>query len=67
MGRIKTTLIKRTSRQLMDSSSEDFHKTFEENKKVLGSTLPSKRMRNQVAGYIARLKKNQKKIIDDEN
>ena len=65
MGRIKTTLIKRTSKQLLENNSEDFHKTFEENKKTLGKTLPSKRVRNQIAGYIARLKKNDKKILED--
>lgn len=66
MGRIKSTLIKRTSRQLIQNSEESFEKTFGENKKVLGKTLPSKKMRNKIAGYIARIKKNTKKIIDDE-
>ena len=65
MGRIKSTLIKRSSRQLIEKSDESFGKTFEENKKALGSTLPSKRMRNRIAGYIARIKKNRKTIIDD--
>jgi|TARA_B100001971_G_C18225252_1_gene559963 small subunit ribosomal protein S17e len=66
MGRIKSTLIKRTSRQLIENSDESFGKTFEENKKSLGNTLPSKRMKNRIAGYITRLKRNQKKVIDDE-
>ena len=66
MGRIKSTLIKRTSRQLIKNSDESFGKTFEENKKSLGNILPSKRMRNGIAGYITRLKRNQKKIIDDD-
>jgi len=65
MGRIKSTLIKRTSRQLIEKSDESFGKTFEENKKALGSTLPSKRTRNRIAGYVARIKKNRKTIIDD--
>ncbi len=65
MGRIKPTLVKRTSRQLLEQSGESFGKTFEENKKALGSTLPSKKMRNKIAGYIARLKCNAKTIIDD--
>ena len=66
MGRIKPTLIKRTSRQLIENSSESFGKTFEENKKALGSTLPSKKVRNKIAGYIARIKRNTKTIIDDK-
>jgi len=65
MGRIKPTLVKRTSRQLIESSTESFGKTFEENKKALGSILPSKKMRNKIAGYIARLKRNTKTIIDN--
>jgi len=65
MGRIKSTLIKRSSRQLIEKSDESFGKTFEENKKALGSILPSKRTRNRIAGYIARIKKNRKTIIDD--
>lgn len=67
MGRIKSTLIKRTSRQLIENSPDSFGKTFEENKKPLGNTLPSKKMRNMVAGYISRLKKNQKSIISDND
>ncbi len=67
MGRIKSTLIKRTSRQLIENSDESFGKTFEENKKTLGNTLPSKKMRNKIAGYIARVKKNRKTIIQEAN
>ena len=65
MGRIKPTLVKRTSRQLIEKSSDSFGKTFEENKKALGNTLPSKKMRNKIAGYIARIKQNTKTIIDN--
>ena len=67
MGRIKSTLIKRTSRQLIESSGESFGKTFEENKKAIGETMPSKKMRNKIAGYITRINKNTKNIIDDKN
>jgi len=66
MGRIKSTLIKRTSRQLIENSPESFGKTFNENKKALGNTMPSKKVKNKIAGYIARLKKNQKSIIEDK-
>lgn len=59
MGRIKSTLVKRTSRKLM-AGNDSFTSDFEEVKKVLGNnTMPSKRIRNMVAGYIARLKKMQ--------
>ncbi len=66
MGRIKQKLIKRTSRELIESSGDSFGKTFEENKRALGSTLQSKKMRNKIAGYIARLKRNTKIIINDD-
>lgn len=66
MGRIKPTLVKRTSRKLIASSNESFGKTFEENKKAMGNILPSKKMRNKIAGYIARIKRNTKTTIDNK-
>jgi small subunit ribosomal protein S17e len=65
MGRIKPKLIKRTSRQLVENSEESFTKDFEHNKKAIGKSLPSKKTRNKIAGYLARIKKNTKTIIDD--
>jgi small subunit ribosomal protein S17e len=66
MGRIKTKLSKRTSRELIAKSPESFGKEFEGNKKALGSTMPSKRLRNIIAGYVTRLKKAEKKLIQTE-
>ena len=60
MGRIKSALIKRTSEKLVEQEDEKFNGTFDKNKKILGATMPSKRMRNKIAGYITRLKRNQK-------
>ena len=34
----------------------------EDNKNILGKTMPSKRIRNKIAGYIARLKKNKENV-----
>ena len=68
MGRIKSTLVKRTARQLLEVTPESFDETFERSKKSLGRALPSKKVRNKIAGYIARLKKrSQKKIITSDN
>jgi ribosomal protein S17E len=53
MGRIKSTLAKRTSEKVMKEL--DFTENFDENKKILDKTMPSKRMRNIIAGYITRL------------
>lgn len=55
MGRIKTTVIKRSAERLIASDVE-FTTDFEKNKKIIEGVMPSKRMRNMVAGYITRLK-----------
>jgi len=55
MGRIKSALIKRTARTL--EKEDYFSEDFERNKKILGSTMPSKSVRNKIAGYIGRLRK----------
>jgi len=60
MGKIKTKLIKKTSKNLMKEGIE-FTKDFEKNKKILGNTMPSKKIRNQIAGYLVRLKKIEEK------
>jgi len=65
MGRIKTTLVKRTAEKLLEKEPAMFTEHFEDNKKILGSTMPSKRIRNKIAGYIGRLKKNNRKIINE--
>ena len=59
MGRIKSTMIKRTSRQLI-LGDHSFNEDFDHNKKLLGDTMPSKTQRNKIAGYIARLMRMQK-------
>ena len=63
MGRKKSTLVKRTAHQLIKEEKEIFDSEFDHNKKLLGSTMPSKKMRNKIAGYIARLVK-QKQIAE---
>lgn len=59
MGKIKTKLIKRTGNSLMLSDIA-FDEHFDKNKKPLGKEMPSKKIRNQVAGYIARIKKRER-------
>jgi len=60
MGRIKSKLVKRTANTLLKAEN-NFSYSFENNKKVLGEITPSKKIRNQIAGYIARIKKREKK------
>jgi len=59
MGRIKTMLIKRTTNDLFSEHSKDFKDSFEENKKIVSQYLdiPSKKLRNVIAGYVTRLVK----------
>ena len=47
-------MIKRTATQLM-KDFEGFSENFIHNKKVLADTMPSKSIRNKVAGYLSRL------------
>ena len=54
MGRIKSTMVKRAAKQLLEGEHV-FNSDFEHNKKILGNTMPSKPIRNRIAGYIARL------------
>ena len=56
MGRIKSKLVKRTSHALLKEENK-FTEKFDENKKLLSGPMPSKKIRNQIAGYIARVKK----------
>ena len=63
MGRIKTKPIKRASISLVAKADSLFNESFDHNKKVLGRNMPSKKVRNMIAGYITRLKKNNKKKI----
>jgi len=64
MGRIKTQLIKRTTNKLIDTNREKFTKDFEHNKQQVQELLnmPSKKLRNAIAGYISRIIKNTKEI-----
>ena len=64
MGRIKSALIKRTAKGLLKEDNK-FTESFDTDKKILGSSMPSKSLRNKIAGYLARLKRmeNEKKEI----
>jgi len=59
MGRIKSTLIKRTAKTLVARSK--FEEDFDENKRLLSGVIPSKKMKNAISGYISRLEKQRRK------
>ena len=54
-------MVKRAARQLLNGEN-DFNDSFEHDKKLLGNTMPSKPIRNKIAGYIARLKRAEKVV-----
>ena len=60
MGRIKSTMIRKAARELVETA-EGFNSNFENNKKLLKGTMPYKSVRNKVAGAIVVLKKQQAK------
>ncbi len=61
MGRIKTTLIKRKTKQLYKLHGEHFTTDFEQNKQKVRqyAIVGSKKLRNILAGYMTRLKKQE--------
>lgn len=63
MGRIKQLMVKRATKELLVRESS-FGEEFNANKKMLGRTMPSKKVRNKIAGYMARLKKAERKAIE---
>ncbi|MFH1590283.1 MAG: 30S ribosomal protein S17e [archaeon] len=60
MGRIKTQLVKSVTHELVKRHGEEFTTDFNENKKVVSqfADVPSKKIRNTIAGYVTRLKKS---------
>jgi len=63
MGKVRIALVKRTARRLLETYPDMFTDSFEENKKLVAQLVdaPSKKIRNQIAGYITHLIKIRKK------
>lgn len=61
MGRIKTKKIKRKTKEVFAQHQDKVSTKFEDNKTLLNEkyTIPSKKLRNVIAGYCARLKKHE--------
>lgn len=58
MGKIKSKQVKRSVKALLEAGIE-LEGDFENNKKILGQEMPSKKLRNKMAGHATRLKKTQ--------
>lgn len=59
MGKIKSKLMRRVATELK-SKGIAFTEAFGENKRILGGLLPSKKIRNQIAGLLAKTIKIEK-------
>ncbi len=61
MGRIKTTFVKRKTKELLAKHGEKFTTDFTANKEGVGkqAKVASKKLRNIIAGYMTRLKKQE--------
>ena len=66
MGRIKTQFVKRITEELIEKHGEEFSENFEENKKKVDelADVPSKKLRNVIAGYVTRRVKNKDELDD---
>ena len=59
MGRIKTMLVKRVTNELIETYPGRFTTDFTKNKAIVEelSNVPSKKIRNVIAGYVTRITK----------
>lgn len=59
MGRIRTTYVKKKAKELFEKYEDRFKEDFEENKKILNEIIdvPSKKIRNKIAGAVTHLAK----------
>ncbi|MFC1686166.1 30S ribosomal protein S17e [Nanoarchaeota archaeon] len=63
MGRIKGTLIKRATRDIISAHPHKLSTDFDQNKKAVSEVVPGihKKLRNSISGYIARLMRRAEK------
>lgn len=68
MGKVRIGKVKGVSNELVNKYGDVFTTDFETNKKLVAqySDITSKRLNNRVAGYITRLKVNEKKRAEAE-
>ncbi|MCC5994305.1 MAG: 30S ribosomal protein S17e [Candidatus Aenigmarchaeota archaeon] len=61
MGRVKTRMVKIIGEKLYREHKDEFTTDFEKNKEIVKKyvDIPSKKLRNVVAGYVTRLKKRE--------
>ena len=66
MGKVRTSVVKRTARKLLEMYPDIFTTDFEHNKRVVSELIEykSKKLRNQIAGYITHLVKIRQKALE---
>lgn len=71
MGKVRSGNIKRLARTIFELHPDLFTKDFEKNKEILNEKfmeyLPSKKVRNKVAGYIVKLVKLKEREKSEES
>ncbi|MDR3222162.1 MAG: 30S ribosomal protein S17e [Methanobrevibacter sp.] len=57
MGNIRTSFVKRISKELIETHIGKFSTDFDDNKRLVAeySTVSTKHLRNKIAGYVTRL------------
>uniref|UniRef100_A0A7C5TGM4 Small ribosomal subunit protein eS17 n=1 Tax=Ignisphaera aggregans TaxID=334771 RepID=A0A7C5TGM4_9CREN len=68
MGKVRIGLVKRTARRLISSYPNIFTEDFQNNKELVKKfvVVNSKKIRNQIAGYITQLVKIQKRGVGEK-
>lgn len=66
MGKVRTSLIKRTARRLLELFPNEVSTDFNANKELVQKYVhvKSKKLRNQIAGYLTRLAKLKQKGVE---
>jgi ribosomal protein S17E len=62
MGKIKSKLVKRCAKTILKNKVASKEK-FEDNRRILKNVFPTKKLRNQTAGYLTKLDRNEKKRL----
>jgi ribosomal protein S17E len=62
MGKIKSKLVKRCAKTILKNEIKSKEK-FEDNRRILKDVFPTKKLRNQTAGYLTKLDRNEKKRL----
>lgn len=68
LGNVKPAFIKRIAHELIQKFPGEFTDDFEKNKALVEklTTISTKNVRNRIAGYIARIMEDSKKIENEE-